>query len=222
MTLRGQFPDVPSTKALVGLLIGVLLVMHPVVGNGPGPDTQYSYSVAEIDFADKERVEELYRTPNVTYGFGSQVELVREARNGTLTRPTSSLEPRVLDLIDVRYLADDVHDHYYRIHASVTNDTFQLQAARVSGEVVAKHVAVSPDEADPVIRKVLDGQQTASKRVNATVVRQDDRYLLVRPVETKRVSDPFAVVKIAGYALGIALIIGSLVRQFHRNESNPK
>lgn len=222
MTLRGQFPDVPSTKALIGLLIGVLLVMHPVVGNGPGPETQYSYSVTEINFANKESVEELYRTPNVTYGFGSQVELVREARNKTLTRPKSSLEPRVLDLIDVQYLADDVHDHYYRIHASVTNDTFRLQAARVSADIVAKHVAVRPDEADPVIRKVLDGQQTASKRVNATVVRQDDRYLLVQLVETKRVSDPFAVVKIAGYALGIALIIGSLVRLFHRNEGNPK
>lgn len=204
----------PSTKQVVGLLIGVLLVMHPVVGNGPGPDTQYSYSVTEIDVANKETVEDLYRTPSVTYGFGSQVELVREARNETLTRPTSSLEPRVLDLTDVRYLADDVHDHYYRVNAFVTNDTFQLQAARVSAKVVAKDLAVRADEANPVIRKVLDGQQTASKRVNATVVRQDDRYLLIRPVETKRVSDRFALVKIAGYALGIALIIGSLVSIF--------
>lgn len=196
--------------------------MHPVVGNGPGPDTQYSYSVTEIDVTDNETVGDLYRTPGVTYGFGSQVELVREARNETLTRPKSSLEPRVLDLIDVRYLADDVHDHYYRIHASVTNDTFQLEAARVSAKVVAKNVAVRPNEVDSVIRKVLNGQHTASKRVNATVVRQDDRYLLVRPVETKRISDPFAVVKIAGYALGIALIIGALVSLFHQNEVNSK
>jgi hypothetical protein len=212
----------PSTKELVGLLIGVLLVMHPVVGNGPGPDTQYSYSVTEIDVTDNETVEDLYRTPSVTYGFGSQVELVREARNETLTRPKSSLEPRVLDLTDVRYLADDVHDHYYRVNASVTNDTFQLEAARVSAKVVAKNVAVRPDEANPVIRNALNGQQTASKRVNATVVRQDDRYLLIRPVETKRVSDPFAAVKIAGYVLGIVLIIGALVSLFHRNEANSK
>lgn len=196
--------------------------MHPVVGNGPGPDTRYSYSVTEVDLEDNETVENLYRAPSVTYGTGSQVEIVRDARNETLTRPKSTLESTVIDLTNVRYLADDVHDHYYRVHASVANGTFQLRATRVSARTVAKNVSVTPEEADPVIRNVLDGQQTVSKRVNATVVRQDDRYLLVRPVETKRVSDPFAVVKITGYALGIALIIGALVSLFHRNEPNAK
>lgn len=196
--------------------------MHPVVGNGPAPDTRYSYSVTEVDLENNETVENLYRAPGVTYGTGSQVEMGRDARNKTLTHPTSIIESTVIDLTTVRYLADDVHDHYYRVRASVANETFQLRTTRVSARTVAKNVSVTPEEADPVIRKVLDGQQTVSKRVNATVVRQDGRYLLIRPVETKRVSDPFAVVKITGYALGIALIIGAFVSLFHRNEPNTK
>lgn len=212
----------PSNKELVGLLIGVLVIMHPVVGNGPGPDTRYSYSATEVNVTDNETVEKLYRSPSVTYGSGRQVEIVRNARNKTLTRPKSMLEPEIMDLIDVRYLADDVYDHYYRIDASITNNTFQLRVARVSANTVAKDVAVTPEEANPVIRKVLDGQQTVSKRVNATVVRQDNRYLLVGPVETKRVSDPLTVVKITGYALGIALIIGALVSLSYRNGANTK
>jgi hypothetical protein len=212
----------PSKKELAGILLGLLLVMHPVVGNGPGPDTQYSYSVTEVNLTNDEAVENLYRTSNVTYGFGRQVEIVRDATNETLTRPQSGLEPKVLALTDSRYLADDVHDRYYHIHASVTNDTFQLRAVGVSAKAVASNVAVRPEEAQPVVRKVLAGQQQVAERVNATVVRKDDQYLLVRPVETKRVSDPFAVVKIAGYALGIALIIGALVSLFGRNEADSK
>jgi hypothetical protein len=212
----------PSKKELAGILVGLLLVMHPVVGNGPGPDTQYSYSVTEVNLTNEESVENLYRTPNVTYGFGRQVEIVRDATNETLTRPQSGLEPKVLALTDSRYLADDVHDRYYHIQASVTNDTFQLRAVGVSAKAVASNVAVRPEEAQPVVRKVLAGQQQVAERVNATVVRKDDQYLLVRPVETKRVSDPFAVVKIAGYALGIALIIGALVSLFGRNEADSK
>lgn len=212
----------PSKKELAGILVGLLLVMHPVVGNGPGPDTQYSYSVTEVNLTNEESVENLYRAPNVTYGFGRQVEIVRDATNETLTRPQSGIEPRVLDLTDSRYLADDVHDRYYHIHASVTNDTFQLRAAGVSAKAVASNVAVGPEEAQPVVRQVLAGQQQVAERVNATVVRKADQYLLIRPVETKRVSDPFAVVKVAGYALGITLIIGALVSLFGRNEVDSK
>lgn len=212
----------PSKKELAGILLGVLLVMHPVVGTGPGPDTQYSYSVTEVNLTNGESVEILYRSPNVTYGFGRQVEIIQNATNKTLTRPQSGLEPAVLDLADSRYLADDVHDRYYQIRASVTKDTFQLRATGISAKTVARNLAVRPEEAHPVVRKVLDGQQWVAERVNATVVREDGQYLLVRPVETKRVWDPFAVVKIAGYALGIALIIGALVSLFGRNKRDSK
>lgn len=212
----------PSMKELAGLVLGVLLVMHPVVGNGPGPDTQHSYSVTELDLTNDETVERLYKVPSVPYGTGSQIDLVRDARNETLTRPKSTLELEVINLLDVRYLADDFHDHYYRIHASITDSTFQLRAARVSAETVAKDVAVRPAGTNPVIRTVLDGQQTVSKHVNATVVRQDDQYILVQPVETQLVSDPFALVKITGYALGSVCIIGALVSLFHRNEATAK
>lgn len=212
----------PSKKELAGILLGVLLVMHPVVGTGPGPDTQYSYSVTEVNLTNGESVEILYRSPNVTYGFGRQVEIIQNATNKTLTRPQSGLEPAVLDLADSRYLADDVHDRYYQIRASVTNDTFQLRATGISAKTVARNLAVRPEEAHPVVRKVLDDQQWVAERVNATVVREDGQYLLVRPVETKRVWDPFAVVKIAGYALGIALIIGALVSLFGRNKRDSK
>ena len=49
-----------STKQLVGLLIRLLTLIHPLVGNGPGPDTQYSYSVTDVNLTNGETVENLY------------------------------------------------------------------------------------------------------------------------------------------------------------------
>lgn len=209
----------PSKWVLAGLVVGCLLLAHPLVGNGPGADTRYSYSTTEIDLTNSERVEALYHVPSVTYGTGTQVHAVMEARNSTYTRLKSAVSPKLRDLVDTWYLADDVHDQYYRVDAYVTDGEFRLRSGTVTENQIVEEIAVNPATADPVVWEILDGQRTASKRVNATVVKRDGHYLLIRPTQTNRVSDPLAIVKVAGYALGIALVIGALVYERRTHES---
>lgn len=201
----------PSTRTVITLLAGLALLAHPVVGNGPGPETRYTYEPTTVDRSDDEAVEVLYELPEVSYGVGTQIDAVREAVNSTYRRPASAVSERVRALTDVQYLADDAGDQYYRVQAAVADDTFELDATPVSPGVVATALAVEPGAAPEAIRDALDERHTAATKENATLVVQENGYTLVRVVETETVPDPLAIPKLIGYALGVVLVTFGLV-----------
>lgn len=40
-----------SRRSLLAFLIGFVVLVHPVVGNGPGPDSRYTYDVTPVDLS---------------------------------------------------------------------------------------------------------------------------------------------------------------------------
>jgi hypothetical protein len=199
------------SRTFLAFLIGFIMLIHPVVGNGPGPDPQYTYEVTPINLSNDETVEAMYSLPAVTYGSGPQVEITRNVMNTTLSRPERIIDPALRSMTDGQFLADDAGDRYYRVDARITNGTFRLNATPVSARMVAEELAIAPEEAPTPVQEAMNGTMTHSTKVPVTLVAKADRLLLVEPVETERVSDPWAVAKLIGYALGVALILWAVV-----------
>jgi len=211
---------VPSRRALAGLLLGCLLLAHPLVGNGPGADTRYDYATTELDLADDEAVEDLYHHPTVDYGTEATLDAVRTALDERVTRPESATSSSLRELRDRRYVADDVRDRYYRVNASVADGQFRLRAETVSADAVARALAVETDAAPAAVRDAFAGDRTAPRRADATVIARNGSYVLVRPTETRRVADPYVVPKVIGYAVGVALVIGAIVDIRYRRDQD--
>ena len=200
-----------SSWRTAAIVAGLAVLAHPLVGNGPGPDTRYEYSASTVDVTDDETVELLYEHPAVRYGTGQQVETVRTAANGTVVRRESAVDDDLLALTDRTYLADDVGDRYYRLDARVTDGQFRLDAEAVSAATVAAELAVDPDATPRTVQRALDGETTASTRVDATVVDTAGGYRLVRVVDQRQVPDPFAVPKVLAYALAVVAVVAAAV-----------
>jgi hypothetical protein len=200
-----------SRRSLLAFLIGVAVLVQPVVGNGPGPDPQYTYEVTPINLSNDEEVESMYHLPSVAYGDSLKVELTRNAVNTTISRPEETTADALKSMTDVQFLADDAEDQYYRIDARVTNGTFRLDATPVSARMVAEELAVVPENAQTPVQEAMDGEITYFCQVPAALIAKDDRFLLVQSVETELVSDPLVVPKLIVYALGIALIVWAVV-----------
>ncbi|MFB6171592.1 MAG: hypothetical protein ABEJ23_03595 [Haloarculaceae archaeon] len=196
----------PSRRVALALLVGVLLLAQPVVGNGPGQDVRYTYAVTQVSVGSGEAVETMYHLPAVAYGTGSQLAAVRAAANDTYTRPVEAVDPAVRALTDRRFVADDAGDQYYQVEARVVNGTFELRARRAPPRDVAAALAVSPREAPPAVQDALNGDVQSPRKDPVTLVRSGDRFLLVRPVATEHVPDPLTLPKLFGYAVGIALL----------------
>lgn len=200
-----------SRVALLVIVVGVAVLTQPVVGNGPGPDRRYTYAGTEVNLTNDEAVEALYAHSMVEYGTGETLRPVREATNETVSRPLAAVPDPVRELTRVKFLADDVGDQYYRLDARVDGNQFRLDATRVSERAVAEELAVRPQDAPRTIRDALDGNESTFERVNATLVRTDGRYVLVRAVKTELVPDPYVLVKVPAYAVGLALVVLGLV-----------
>ncbi|WP_435197566.1 hypothetical protein [Natronomonas sp. EA1] len=199
----------PSTRAALLVLVGVLVLAQPVVGNGPGPETAYVYESAELDFDDSEAVEALYRHPEVQYLI-DQRDLVREAANETVERPADELTDAERALATRRFAADDHGDQYYRLRGSVENRTFRLDAERVSPRTVADALTVAR-LSDPVRDAARTGQAVSRSMLATGVVETADGPVLVYEAGTTQVRDPWLYVKLPAYALGaVCLVLGLL------------
>ncbi|QLC34322.1 hypothetical protein EFA46_008920 [Halarchaeum sp. CBA1220] len=207
-----------SARTLLALLVGLAILTHPIVGDAPGLDTQYTYEATPVDLDDGETVQSLYHLPEVAYGVASQKTAVEQAANDTVTRPVSDVPPEVERLTDVRFLADDVGDRYYRVDARIDGDTFTLDATAVDARTVAAALAVAPADAPAVVRDALDGNATSSEELPATLVRTDGGYVLVRATGTTQVADPLTIPKLALYAVGISLLVWAALA-FYRERS---
>ncbi|GGN20039.1 hypothetical protein [Halarchaeum nitratireducens] len=196
-----------SARTLLALLVGLAILTQPVVGDPPGLDTQYTYGATPFGADDGEAVHSLYHLPAVGYGVDSQLTVVRQAANDTVTRPVDEVPPEVERLTEVRFLADDRGDQYYRLDARIDGETFTLNATPVSARAVAADLAVAPADAPAPIRDALDGNATSRQSYPAAVLRTDDGYALVRTVATERVPDPYTVPKIAAYGFAVALVV---------------
>jgi hypothetical protein len=200
-----------SRRSLLAFLIGVAVLVQPVVGNGPGPDPQYTYEVTPVSLSNDEMVESMYSLPEVAYSTGPKVEVTRNAVNTTVSRPEGTIDAALRSMTDVQFLADDVDDQYYRIDARITNGTFRLDATPVSARRVAEELVIAPENAHPLIQESMDGKTKHFRRVHATLVAKDDRFLLVQSVETELVPDPLVVAKLIVYTLGMSLIVWAVV-----------
>lgn len=156
-------------------------------------------------------VESMYSLPAVAYGTGPKVEMTRNAVNTTVSRPEGAISGALRSMTDGQFLADDAEDQYYRVDARMTNGTFKLDAIPVSPRIVVEELAIAPEKAQMPIQETMNGKTTHSRRIPATLVAKDDRFLLVQPVETELVPDPLLVPKLIAYALGMALIVWSIV-----------
>ncbi|MFC6963001.1 hypothetical protein [Halocatena marina] len=199
-----------SFRALFAFLIGFALLIQPVVGNGPGSDTQYTYEITPVNISDTESVESMYHLSAVVYGTDSQVGMTRAAASTTVSRPKETISPALSGLIDVQFLVDDTKDQYYRVDARIVDDEFRLGATPVSARTVAEELAVAPDTTPTTIREILNGEPAHFYRISPTLVAKDDRFLLVEPANTECVADPLAVPKLISYAFGAALMVWSI------------
>ena len=196
-----------SSRAFFALLLGMAILTQPILGNGPGPDMEYTYQVTPLDFSDNEAVEDLYNHPEVVYGTNEQLDVTRNAANETFSRPEDAVSDAVRDLVDGRFLADDFEDQYYRLDGRIENGTFELDSDSVSARTVAVALAKSPENASQPIAAAVTADRTSDTRVAGAVVRTDDDFVIVYPTESRPVSDPYAVPKIISYALAVSFII---------------
>jgi hypothetical protein len=196
-----------QAKATIFALIGLLILAQPVVGNGPGPETQYTYEVELINLSNDESVEVLFEHPAVAYQRSSTVRVVRNGVNETFSQDSEIIAPELRDLIDRRFFADDDGDQYYRVDARITNGTFKLDATPVSERAVVDELGIPLSDASSPIRVAVDGDVTSLENAEPTIVADEDRALLVRIADTESVPDRLAIVKIPAYALGVALVI---------------
>ena len=195
----------PSRRILL-VLAGLAVLTQPVVGNGPGPDIDYTYEVTPVTLDDDESVAVLYEHPEVLYGTGGQVDFARDAVNETVVRP-STVTDSLRTLTDTPYLADDVNDQYYRVDARITDGQFRLDTTPVSAREVASALAIDRSDAPPAITQALDGKTTVQRATNATLVTDGEEYTMVYVGDTESNPDPLAVLKVFAYALAIVAIV---------------
>jgi hypothetical protein len=184
-----------------------LILAQPVVGNGPGPETQYTYEVEPIDLSNDESVEIMFEHPAVAYQRSSTVRVVRNAPTETFAEDAEIIAPELRDLTERRFFADDSGDQYYRVDARSTNGTFELDASPVSARVLVEELGVPLADAPEPIREAVEGDVRSRTKSAPAIVTDGDRALLVRVVDTESVPDKLALVKIPAYAVGVALVI---------------
>lgn len=201
------------------LLCSLLLLFHPVVGNGPGPDPQTVYSGDPIDIETEATEGELALLPAVNGDF-VVTGTIRMAANGTFERPAANATASLRALLDAEFYWDSTGEQYYAIDATLTNDSFRLTAERVTARTVAETLTVPAAEAPRPIaraaraadyRAVVDRGRTAPIDDRPTLVDTDDGYVFVtRSVEPA--PDPFRLAKLGGYALaGAGIVTGALL-----------
>ena len=200
-----------SRRVLAAFFLGVVILLQPIYGVGPGLNTQYTYDTTTIDLSDNESVGKMHQLPVTEYGTGVQLDATREAANTTVTYPDSDVPPDLRTLLDFRILADDFEDQYYRIDARITDGTYRLDATPVTANTVADELAIAPETAPQPVRAVLDDEMTSRSKAPPTLVEVDDRFVLVQPVDSEQVPDPYTIPKLVAYALALAAILWAVI-----------
>lgn len=195
--------------ALLLVLCGLLVCAHPVVADGPGPDTRYVYDSTAVSPADVDDVDTAIRADSdgaVVYG--DTADLVRRAARETVRVDAESLSSSARRLREVTFVADDVRGEHYRVDLSVEDEDAVLSARPVSGRTVLSELATPRTETDGVVGDVVrTGVSRVWEREAGGVVRTTDGYLVVRLVESETVPDPYRLPKLVGYAVGVAATV---------------
>lgn len=201
------------------VLCSLCLLLHPVVGNGPGPDPQTVYTGDPVDLATEAEEGDLALHPAVSGDFvvtGS----VRMAANDTIERPAEDVSASLRALTDAEFYWDSDAARYYAIDATVRLGTYRLAAEPVDARTVAEALAVSAAAAEapaaraarpPDYRSVADEGNTGPVSADRTLVATEEGYALVsRSFEPA--PDPLRGVKLAGYGLaGAGIVLGALL-----------
>jgi hypothetical protein len=201
------------------VLCSLCLLLHPVVGNGPGPDSQTVYTGDPIDLETEAEAGELALHPAVNGDF-IVTGAVRTATDGTTEAPAANVSGNLRSLTDARFHWDGDGGQYYRVNATVREGTYRLHAEPVPARAVAAALAVPADEARrPVARAarsgnnraIVDEGRTTPVSDEPTLVATDDGYVFVTRA-LQPAPDRFRLVKLGGYALaGAGIVLGALL-----------
>lgn len=205
-------------------LCSLCLLLHPVVGNGPGPDPRTVYTGEPVDLSTEAREGDLVFHSEVNSDFivaGS----VRMAANDAFERPADGISGNLRALTGAEFYWDGDGAQYYAIDAAVRVGTYRLEASPVDARTVAETLAVSAAAAEepvaqagqpPDYRAVVDEGNTGPVSDEFTLVATEEGYVIVtRAYEPA--PDPFRFVKIAGYAVaGAGIAFGVLLPVFDR------
>lgn len=202
------------------ILLCLGLLLHPVVGNGPGPDPQTVYTGEPVDLSTEAREGRLVFAPGVNGDF-IVTGAVRRAANESYSRAADNVSGNLRALADQAFYWDRTGSQYYAIDAAIANGTFRLDARPVGPRTVADAVAEPPSNVrEPVAaaaraddyRRVVDaGRTTPFGPEDPTVVKVDGEYVIVRR-SLADARDPYRFVKLGAYALvGAGLVLGAIL-----------
>ena len=205
------------------LLCSCCLLLHPVVGNGPGPDPRIVYSGEPVD-PEAEATEGALALHPAVNGDFVIARAVEGAVDDPLQEPADSLTGNLRALTDASFYWDG-NGQYYAVNATATNGTHRLDARPVDARTVVERLAIPAAEVDttvasaartPDYRAVADEGTGRTAASEPTLVATDDGYALVtRSYEPVR--DPLRPVKLAGYALaGSGIVLGVLLPVLQR------
>lgn len=206
-------------RGVLLLLCSLCLLAQPVVGDGPGPDSQTVYTGEPIDIETEATAGELALHPGVNGDF-IITGTVRQAANRTVERSAADVSGNLRALTEASFYWDNAASQYYAVDATLADGIYRLSAEPVPAQEVAQELAVPAAEVSgPVARAarsddhraVVDRGRTTSVDPDPTLVATDEGYVLVtRSLELAR--DPFRTAKLGLYALaGSGMVAGVLL-----------
>lgn len=206
-------------RGVLLLLCSLCLLAQPVVGNGPGPDSQTVYTGEPVAPETEAVGGVLALHPGVNGDF-IITGTVRRAANGTFERPAENVSGNLRALTDAEFYWDNRGQQYYAVNATVSDGIFRLRAEAVPARQVAEGLAVPVAEvSEPVARAarssnhraVVDRDRTAPVDPDPTLVATGGGYVFVtRSLEPAR--DPYRAAKLGLYALaGSGMVAGVLL-----------
>jgi len=210
-------------RGVLLLLCSCCLLLHPVVGNGPGPDPRTVYSGEPVAPGTEATEGALALHPAVNGDFVI-TGAVEGAVDDPIEAPAANVSGNLRALTEAAFYWDG-DGQYYAVNATVRNGTYRLAARPVDARTVVERLAVPATEVDgpvasaargPDYRAVADEGTDRTAASEPTLVATDGGYALVtRSYEPVR--DPLRPVKLAGYALaGSGIVLGVLLPVLHR------
>jgi hypothetical protein len=196
------------------VFLGVLVLAHPVVFDGPGPDPVYTYEASVVTESPDGADAVVEAVPRATLVYGTEARLVRAAAADPVTPSTPDERDAVERLAAVRYASDDVNPdggtQFYAVSVANDSGTLRLATAPVSAATVLDALAVSRSRLSEPLARALDGPYTTQQNVAPRVAAVDDSYVLITRTADVR-PDPYRYHELAAYALAVAsIVVGSL------------
>ncbi|MFC4359439.1 hypothetical protein ACFO0N_15965 [Halobium salinum] len=227
-----------ARTALLVLLLGSSLVVGSWALDRTTPDYTYTYEAHPLDEGSPTTpaivVHLTHRSGDdgptaglVTGDETDETEALEAALNGSYT-VSSSQERRLDDLVDHEFVAaataeDEIGaDRYrtYRVTTERRDGSIRLTATEVPRRVFYDHLALSVDDADPRIRRLVrEGALTTHEPVRRSLFDSGGTLYYLDVDGTESYTSPLVTAHDAGFVVGWALVaLGGVGFLFTRTE----